>query len=53
MRYLLSIKLHYTKEKIAETNWNQVWESNFEPVIVNDFVAIRADFHKPITEYKA
>lgn len=38
----------YTKEKIAETNWNQLWESNFEPVIVNDFVAIRADFHKPI-----
>src|SRR5678816_2516049 len=23
----------YTKEKIAETNWNQVWESNFEIVI--------------------
>ena len=39
----------YTKEKIAETNWNKVWESNFEPVIVNDYVAIRADFHKPIT----
>ena len=42
----------YTKEKIAETNWNQVWESNFEPVIVNDYVAIRADFHKPITNTK-
>lgn len=39
----------YTKEKIAETNWNKVWESNFEPVIVNDYVAIRADFHKPIS----
>jgi len=39
----------YTKEKIAETNWNQVWESNFEPVIVNEYVAIRADFHNPIT----
>jgi len=39
----------YTKEKIAETNWNQVWESNFEPVIVDDYVAIRADFHKSIT----
>lgn len=39
----------YTKEKIAETNWNKVWESNFEPVIVNEYVAIRADFHKPIT----
>ena len=42
----------YKKEKIAETNWNQVWESNFEPVIVNDYVAIRADFHKPITHTK-
>lgn len=42
----------YTKEKIAETNWNQVWESNFEPVIVNDYVAIRADFHKSITNTK-
>ncbi|HEX6848247.1 MAG TPA: 50S ribosomal protein L11 methyltransferase [Chitinophagaceae bacterium] len=39
----------YTKEKIAETNWNQVWESNFQPVVVNDYVAVRADFHKPIT----
>ena len=42
----------YLKEKIAETNWNQVWESNFEPVIVNDYVAIRADFHKPIMNTK-
>lgn len=42
----------YTKEKIAETNWNQVWESNFEPVIVSDYVAIRADFHKPIPNTK-
>jgi ribosomal protein L11 methyltransferase len=42
----------YTSEKIAETNWNQVWESNFEPVIVEDYVAIRADFHKPITNTK-
>ena len=39
----------YSLEKIAETNWNQIWESNFEPVIVNDYVAVRADFHQPIT----
>ena len=39
----------YTLEKIPETNWNQIWESNFEPVIVGDYVAVRADFHKPIT----
>ena len=29
-----------------------MWESNFEPVVVNDYVAIRADFHKPITNTK-
>lgn len=34
---------------IPETNWNALWESNFEPVIVDDFVGIRADFHEPIT----
>src|SRR5258705_1561264 len=42
----------YISEKIAETNWNQVWESNFEPVIVENYVAIRADFHKPIVNTK-
>ncbi|MCB0715316.1 MAG: 50S ribosomal protein L11 methyltransferase [Chitinophagaceae bacterium] len=34
---------------IAATNWNAVWESNFEPVVVEDFVGLRADFHAPIT----
>jgi len=42
----------YTSKKIAETNWNKIWESNFEPVIVEDFVGVRADFHKPITDTK-
>jgi ribosomal protein L11 methyltransferase len=41
--------LSFSKQDIAEQNWNQVWESNFEPVMVDDFVAIRADFHQPIT----
>ena len=42
----------YTSEKIVETNWNKLWESNFEPVIVEDYVAVRADFHQPITNTK-
>ena len=33
---------------LPEENWNAVWESNFEPVVVDDFCAIRAEFHKPI-----
>lgn len=34
---------------IPQQNWNAVWESNFEPVVVDGFCAIRADFHSPIT----
>jgi len=37
----------YTKETILPTNWNALWESNFEPVQVDDFCGIRADFHPP------
>ena len=37
--------LTYTKSVIKEENWNAVWESNFEPVRVGDFVGIRANFH--------
>ena len=41
-------KISFTESFIKETNWNRVWESNFDPVIVEDFVAIRAEFHKPV-----
>jgi ribosomal protein L11 methyltransferase len=34
-------------QTIEEQNWNQLWESNFQPVLVDDFCAIRADFHEP------
>jgi ribosomal protein L11 methyltransferase len=42
-------KITFNKTIIEETNWNKVWESNFDPVIVDDFVAIRADFHDQMT----
>jgi ribosomal protein L11 methyltransferase len=31
-------------------NWNAIWESSFEPVIIPGFVAVRADFHTPVKE---
>lgn len=34
--------------EIPQQNWNAVWEANFNPVIVDDFVAVRAGFHAPI-----
>lgn len=37
----------YTRERIEQTNWNAVWESNFQPVLVDDFCGIRASFHEP------
>lgn len=37
--------LVYLAEGVADTNWNAVWESNFQPVQVDDFCGIRADFH--------
>ena len=38
----------YNQTTIEETNWNAVWESNFEPITVDDFVGIRAHFHEPM-----
>ena len=32
---------------IQQQNWNAEWESNFEPVSVEGFCTIRADFHEP------
>ncbi len=37
--------LTYYKSIVKEENWNAVWESNFEPVRIDDFVGIRAHFH--------
>lgn len=39
----------WTTERIAQRNWNEEWEKNFEPVVVGDFCAVRAHFHQPIT----
>jgi ribosomal protein L11 methyltransferase len=39
-------------EWIEPRNWNTSWENEFEPVVVGDFCAIRADFHKPLPGVK-
>ncbi len=49
MELLQPFSISYSKEVIAPKNWNAEWESNYEPVIVDDFVAVRAHFHQPIT----
>ncbi len=42
------LNLSYTSSIIEQQNWNAQWESSFEPIVVNDFVAIRAAFHQPV-----
>ena len=49
---------NYSKSIIKEQNWNAIWESDFEPVIVyhpttsEPFVYIRAGFHKANNAFK-
>ncbi|GAA4245827.1 MULTISPECIES: 50S ribosomal protein L11 methyltransferase [Winogradskyella] len=45
-------KISYTSEEIEQTNWNEEWEKNFNPIIVDDVCSVRAPFHdKPNTKY--
>lgn len=40
-----------SSESILEkTNWNAVWESNFQPIQIGNRLGVRAHFHPPITE---
>jgi ribosomal protein L11 methyltransferase len=32
---------------IEQKNWNEVWESNFEPIVIGDEIFVRATFHEP------
>lgn len=36
----------YEMEPVPDQNWNAVWESSFNPVIVDDYCYIRAEFHQ-------
>ncbi len=44
----------YDVESLGHQNWNAEWEKNFQPVIVDGFCTVRADFHKldVITPYE-
>ncbi len=42
----------WEKTFIPGQNWNEMWESNFPPVVVGNFCAVRADFHEPVAGVK-
>jgi ribosomal protein L11 methyltransferase len=35
----------YTFQKMEDKNWNEVWESNYDAVVINNRCGIRAPFH--------
>lgn len=43
-----TLGISYSKSFIEETNWNELWESNFQPVVIDQFAGIRASFHDPL-----
>ena len=36
----------YAVKEIEQVNWNEEWEKNFEPIVVENEVSIRAPFHE-------
>ncbi|HZV71471.1 MAG TPA: 50S ribosomal protein L11 methyltransferase [Saprospiraceae bacterium] len=40
----------YELSKVPDKNWNEVWESSFNPVAIDDFCYIRAEFHGNIED---
>ena len=48
-QFLSSRGIKFEKALVEDQNWNAVWESSFEPVIIEDFLGIRAHFHEPVS----
>lgn len=38
-------EVQYEVVDIAEENWNKLWESNFNPILISDQCYVRATFH--------
>ena len=53
--YLLSnpeFTISYQIKEIEQVNWNEEWEKNFSPIVVEDLCTVRASFHPvPNTRY--
>lgn len=47
-----SFQISFTRKEIEQVNWNEEWEKNFEPILVDDICSVRASFHpKPEVQY--
>ncbi len=49
-----NVTIDYSHKVIKTQNWNEVWEKNFEPILIEDQCLIRAPFHNntPKTKFE-
>lgn len=47
-----SFNVSYTFEKVKNENWNKIWESNFQPILIDDLCTVKASFHEGLPETK-
>ncbi|GAA0892185.1 50S ribosomal protein L11 methyltransferase [Fulvivirga kasyanovii] len=45
-KYAELTPITYTTEEVERKNWNEDWEKNYDPIIVEDQCLVRATFHK-------
>lgn len=43
--------ISYAMQKIERQNWNEEWEKNFPPIVVDDQILVRAPFHQVKENY--
>ena len=42
-----NFEIEYSSRIIDPKNWNEIWESNFKPILIANNCVVRADFHSP------
>lgn len=45
-KYKELFKMNYNSTTLEKQNWNETWEKNYDPVMVNDQCIIRTTFHQ-------
>jgi ribosomal protein L11 methyltransferase len=44
-KYQGAVPLAWYQDRVKQENWNELWEKNYEPIVVEDTCLIRASFH--------
>lgn len=50
-KYGLTAQFSYTTTPVKKKNWNEEWEKNYEPIIVENKCIVKAPFHNNLPTY--